>query len=125
MFKKLLYRSQALASEVGDTLRHLYRWHQTRSTQPGDRVLDMYALEEPILLNIAPIMDAAAIQAGAAGAGTAMGQDPQASMLPAADQFDVAIHQTQAGNQTEQNSHVSDNLYNNSIDRKSTRLNSS
>ncbi|HEY4761826.1 MAG TPA: DUF4347 domain-containing protein, partial [Thermoguttaceae bacterium] len=115
MFKKLLYRSQALASEVGDTLRHLYRWHQTCSTQPGDRVLDMYALEERILFNIAPIMDAAAIQAGAAGAGTAMGQDPQASMLPAADQFDVAIHQTQAGHQTEQVSHVSDNLYNNSI----------
>ena len=71
MFKSIFYRSCALVSEVEDTLRHLYRWHRTWSTPPRDRVLDMYALEDRVLFSIAPIVKAAALQAGAGGTGTA------------------------------------------------------
>jgi hypothetical protein len=114
MLKKLFYRSCALVSELEDTLHHLHRWHRTWSTPPRDRVLDMYALEDRVLFSIAPIMNAAAVQA-AAGTGTATVQDPQVSAMPAPDQSLIAANQVHAGQEPKQESQLSDNLNNNSI----------
>ncbi len=122
MFKKLFYRSCALVSEVEDTLHHLYRWHRTRLTHPHDRVLDMYALEDRVLFNIAPIMNVAALQAAAAGTGTGVGQDLQVSAMPAPDQNLVAVQQVHAGQETQQSSQNSDNLDNKSISSLSSQI---
>jgi hypothetical protein len=101
MLKQLFYRSCALISELEDTLHHLHRWHRTWSTPPRERVLDMYALEDRVLFSIAPIMNAAAMQA-AAGTGTITVQNLQVSAVPVADQAPIAVHAGQDPAQTQQ-----------------------
>ena len=102
MFKNIFYRSCALVSELEDTLRHLYQWHRSWSTPPRDRVLDMYALEDRVLFSIAPIVKAAALQAGTVGTGAATAQNPQAGAIPAPDQTLLAVHRGHAGQDTRQ-----------------------
>ena len=109
MLKTLFHRGCVLVSELEDSVQHFYRWRRTWMTPPRDRVLDMYALEDRVLFSIAPVVSAAAVQAGAAGTGTAVTQDAQLSAMPAPDQSLVTVHQAQAGQETGDVSQVSDN----------------
>ncbi len=115
MFKNIFYRSCALVSELEDTLRHLHRWHRSWSTPPRDRVLDMYALEDRVLFSIAPIVKAAALQAGAGVTGAETAQNPQASAMPAPDQTLLAVHRGHAGQETRQAFDVSLSADNNAF----------
>src|SRR3989304_6248842 len=101
MFRGLFHRGCALLSELEDALQLLHRWHRTWSAPSGHRALDMYALEDRVLFNIAPVVNAAAVQAAAAGTATAAVQDAQICAMPDANQSLVAVHHVQAGQETD------------------------
>ncbi len=117
MLKSIFYRSCALVSEVEDTLRHLYRWHRTWSTPPRDRLPDMYALEDRVLFSVAPIVKAAALQAGAGGSQTASASllTPQTTPMPIADQSSLAVHRGHAGQDAQKMLKTSSIQYNSTI----------
>ncbi len=109
MLKEIYFRGRALVSEIEDVVQQLYRRNRRWARSPVERALDIYALEDRVLYDIAMLPAAVQIvDSGAAGTVSETVQTATVTTASTPTTATPASSNTQASTNSQQISEAAD-----------------